>query len=197
MTIKTRAKSEVLPATFSYSQARQLGISAELLYHMRDSGAIETLSRGLYRRADAPTIDWDLLEIAFRSRTATLCLVTALSRHGLIDYIPSGIDIALPRGTRAPSLFSASIRIHSFSRDTFHIGRETIKLEEHDLGIYSAERSIIDVIRLRHFQNSAFAWEALRNWLKISGNTPAAILKMSKHFRGAEQPLRNALEILL
>lgn len=81
---------EALPATFSYTQARRRGLSKRRLYRLRDEGLIEPMGRGLYRRRDAPVaVDVDLLEIARRASSPTLCLTTALARHGLTDEIPS------------------------------------------------------------------------------------------------------------
>ena len=81
-----------LPATFSYTAARAAGLSDRRLYSLRDAGLIEPLGRGLFERADAVgNADSDLLEIAHRAPQATLCLTTALARHGLSDAIkPSG-----------------------------------------------------------------------------------------------------------
>jgi hypothetical protein len=45
-------------------------------------GFVDQIARGLYRWADAPEIDQDLLEIAHRVPRGTLCLITALARHG-------------------------------------------------------------------------------------------------------------------
>jgi Transcriptional regulator, AbiEi antitoxin len=56
-----------LPAAFTYTQARAAGISAERLYAYRDQGLIDQVARGLYRWADAPEIDQDLLEVAHRA----------------------------------------------------------------------------------------------------------------------------------
>jgi predicted transcriptional regulator of viral defense system len=92
-----RAKS--LPPIFTYAQARAAGLSKHELYRRRDAGKLELIVRGLYRRADAEVADIDLIEIAARVPKATLCLTTALSRHGLSDEIPAVIDIAIPRGT--------------------------------------------------------------------------------------------------
>ena len=49
-------------------------------------------------------IDRNLLEIAYRIPAGTLCLSTALARHGLTDNIPARIDVAIPRGNRIPVL---------------------------------------------------------------------------------------------
>lgn len=173
-------------------------MSAERLYRLRDEGAIEAIGRGLYRRADTArdSEDPDLIEISYRAPKATLCLTTALAHHGLTDVIPATIDIAIPRGTRPPKLL-APTTIHSFAAKTFGIGRERLPFDSGILHIYSAERSIIDMIRLRHLEGSEIGWEALRRWLRQRGSTPAKLLQLARSFHGAEPALRSALEVVL
>lgn len=188
---------KALPPAFTYTQARAAGISAERLYAYRAKGLIDQIARGLYRWADAPEIDQDLLEIAHRAPRGTLCLVTALARHGLTDIIPARIDIALPRGSRIPAL-RKTIDVHIFARETFDLGREELAVgDKRSVGIYSPERTLVDVIRLRHREGSDVAWEALRRWLTRKGAKPAALLAMAKHFHGAERAVRAALEVVL
>ena len=91
-----------LPETFSYAKARAVGLSKRAVYRLRDSGEIESIGRWVYRRADAELADLDLLLVAERAPMATLCLTSALARHELTDEIPSGHDIALPRGLWRP-----------------------------------------------------------------------------------------------
>ncbi len=51
-----------LQATFAYANALAFGITKHRFYRFRDSGLIELLSHGLYRRADRDVADLDLLE---------------------------------------------------------------------------------------------------------------------------------------
>jgi predicted transcriptional regulator of viral defense system len=186
-----------LPSVFRYTDARAAGISAERLYAYRDLGIVQQVSRGLYRWEDSPEADQDLLEIAHRAPRGTLCLVTALARHGLTDIIPARIDVAIPRGSRVPTL-RAPADVHVFVRNTFNLGRETLDIGDgSSVGLYSAERSLVDVIRLRYREGSDVAWEALRRWLRRRGSKPAVLLKMAKRFHGAERAVRNALEVVL
>ncbi len=186
-----------LPSVFTYTLARAAGISAERLYAYRDQGLVEQLGRGLYRWADAPGIDGDLLEIAYRAPRGTLCLLTALARHNLTDTIPHRIDVAIPRGMRIPALRTV-IKVHVFDKRTFDLGRDAIDVGEGlKIGLYSAERSLVDVIRLRHREGAEVAWEALRRWLRRRGAKPATLIEMAKHFHGAERAVRQALEIVL
>jgi hypothetical protein len=173
------------------------GLSDGRIYRLRDAGAIVAVGGGVYRWADAPVADLDLIEIAERVPRATLCLETALARHGLIDSIPAAIDIAIPRGNTRPVL-KAPCRLHQFDRDSFDLGREVFEVGARSpMGIYSAERSIIDIIRIRHLQGADLAWEALRRWLRQPGRSPAQLIELAEHFAGAEPAIRRALEVLL
>lgn len=195
--IDTPSARTLLGDTFKYRDARKSGLSDSRLYRLRDDGEILALGGGVYRWADADPADLDLIEIAERVPLATLCLETALARHNLIDAIPTAVDVAIPRGNTRPML-KAPCRIHQFDPRTFDIGRETIDVcARAPLGIYSPERSLIDVVRTRHLQGSDIAWEALRQWLHESGRSPAQLIEMAKHFTGAEPALRKALEVLL
>jgi predicted transcriptional regulator of viral defense system len=187
---------DALPNAFSHGLARERGLSDRRLRGLLAEGALERLGHGLYRKADAPPADLDRIEIALRAPDATLCLATALSHHDLTDVIPSEIDIALPRSRRPPRV-RAPVRWHRFGDDTFGIGRETIELDEGvSIGIYNAERSLIDAFRLRHQEGDEMAVEALRRWLGRPGATPAGLLAMAERFPKAEPSLLHALRIL-
>ncbi len=193
----TAALRKRLGETFTYSEAMAAKLGDKRLYGLRDAGEIISLGGGVYRWADAPPADFDLIEIAERVPLATLCLETALARHGLIDTIPAAIDIAIPRGSWRPALQSPS-RLHQFAARTFELGREPLDVgARRPMGIYSAERSLIDVVRLRHLEGSDVAWEALRRWLRTPGRSPAQLITLAESFPGAEPALRKALEILL
>ncbi len=188
----------LLPATFTYTQARRGGLTERRLYQLRDDGVIEVVGRGLFRRTDANRlVDVDLLSIARRAPLATLCLTTALARHDLTDDIPATIDVALPRGTYRPAVH-APTTWHLFSPETFEIGRTTVLLDEQtSIGIYDAPRSIIDAARLRHREGSELVYGALRRWLSRRGSSPSELLSMARQFPQAERMLREAMEILL
>lgn len=189
---------ERLPAgPFRQTDAARAGISSRTLYRLRDAGHLETIGRGLYRRADAPAADLDLLEIATRARQATICLVSALARHGLTDTIPARIDIALPRGRTGPAT-TAPVTWHYFDKATFDLGRDTITIDGTDttIGMYSPERSIVDAFRMRGTHGYELATEALRTWLNRRGSHPARLIQLAEQLPRATGPLRTALDVL-
>jgi hypothetical protein len=187
-----------LPPTFTYSRAKDAGLSDRQLYGLRDQGTIEVVSRGLFRRADAEDlVDIDLLGVARRAPMATLCLTSALARHGLTDEIPATIDVALPRGTHHP-VVPAPVTWHSFDSGTFEIGRTRVPLDDTtSIGLYDEQRSIVDAARMRHRQGNELFHVALKRWLGRRGSSPSELLAMARKFPRAERALREAMEILL
>ena len=186
-----------LPMSFTCKEAHQRGLSDRVLHLLVDDGTLLRLGRGIYRRADAELADEDLIAVAKRAPDATLCLLTALARHELVDQIPDLVDVALPRSRRPPRI-EAPIRWHRFDEVTFSVGRVEVTLDDGaSIGLYTAERSIIDAFRLRHIEGEELAIEALRTWLRRPGSMPGALLMMARAFPKAEPSLREALKILL
>jgi hypothetical protein len=183
-----------LPQVFRFSEALE-EINEWQLHRLIASGAVTAMSRGLYRKS-AWLGDEDLAEVAAKAPRATICLRSALARHDLIDDIPAEIDIAVPRGSWTPQL-SSPIKWRHFDADTYDIGREDLDLGGGgSIGLYSAERSIIDAYRLRHLTGADMANEALRRWLRHGGQ-PSNLLHVTKSFPRAMTPIRQALEVLL
>jgi predicted transcriptional regulator of viral defense system len=163
---------------------------------LEGTGAVERISRGLYRRTDEEPADHDLIEIAAKAHQPTLCLLSALARHELTDIIPPVHDIAIPRGTWQP-VVSAPVHWHKFDPATFEAGRTKIQLDSTcAIGLYDAPRSIIDAFRLRRVMGPDIANEALRRWLRHGGK-PAELMRLTKIFPAARPSLLHTLQVLL
>jgi hypothetical protein len=168
------------------------------VYALLERGELALVSRGVYRRIDAaPESGHELVEIALRAPEATLCLETALARHGLSDALETAPDLALPRGTRPPAA-SSPVRWHFFQPETFELGRTQIELDRGiTIGLYSPERSIADAFRLRGREGRDVANEALRRWLRRRGAEPGKLVALAEQLPRASTALRQALEVLL
>ena len=193
MTTATR----VLPPAFTHSEARRLGYTDRALTALRRDGTVESIGRGLYARTDVGAADLTLTAVALRTPRATLCLRSALARHGLSDDIPARYDLALPRTARPPAL-DEPIAWHRFAPDTFDLGRELLSLTgELAIGFYDAPRCIVDAFRMRRTEGHELGNEALRRWLRRRGSQPAVLLELAAHFPKATTPLRQAMDVLL
>ena len=171
-------------------------MSRSAFYRRASSGEYNRISRGLYLPADAAAANWDWLEAASRHQQATICLTSALAHYDLTDEIPRALDVAIPRGTRAPATSSA-IAWHHFAKETFNLGRSDIEIPGSELciGIYSPERCIADAFRLRGDQGYELARDALREWLRRGGK-PAELMEVATKLPRAKGPLLRTLEAI-
>lgn len=145
-------------------QALALGIHPATLYKLRDSGQVTELARGFYRLADSDEFeDPDLAVVAARAPDAVVCLISALSYHGITTQVPAVVHLAVPRGNyHALKLDPLPVQVYRFDPKTFSSG-----IEEHDVGgvkikIYSAARTIADIFKFRNKLGLDVAVEALR-----------------------------------
>ena len=184
-----------LPETFRTAEALD-HLSERQFRRLKDDGRIIALARGLYRKSDWLG-DEDLIEIATKAPQATLCLRSALARHELVDDIPAEIDIAIPRGTWTPTT-AAPVRWRHFDLRTFDVGRGQLDIDAgRSIGLYSAERTLIDLFRLRHAWGSDLALGALKQWLRERDNSPGSLVTMAEDFPKARPAIQQALEVLL
>jgi predicted transcriptional regulator of viral defense system len=145
------------------TQALREGIHPATLYALRDSGAIDMLSRGVYRLASsAPLGNPDLVTVAIRVPEAVVCLISALSFHRLTTQIPHAVHIALPKGTTDPRISFPPIKTYRFGTDAFAAGVETHRLDSMPVRIFSPEKTIADCFKFRNSIGIDTAIEALR-----------------------------------
>jgi hypothetical protein len=197
MASSTARLLERIGPVFRWSDAHRAGLSDPVLYGLVDQGHLERVSHGLYRIAAVEIADLDLVVIAAANARATLCLTSALARHDLTDQIPARIDVALPRGTRPPTL-TVPARWHRFAPATFDMGRGEIELDAgFSVGLYSPERSIVDAYRLRHLEGDELGREALKMWLRRRGSQPSSLMELAASFPKAHGRLREDLRVLL
>lgn len=187
-----------LSATFTTREAEAAGVWRRDLYRLRDAGILHELSRGVYRKADAPQTEYlDLLAVTRRAPTAVVCLVTALSVHELTDEIPGAVQIAVPRTAHRPHITYPPTEVSEFDPATFDLGRT-----EFDIGggetvrIYDAARSVVDVMRLRHRIGEPVALNALRRYLQRRDAVPARLVELARAL-DVERPVRQAVEAVL
>jgi predicted transcriptional regulator of viral defense system len=148
-------------------QAIDEGIAPRTLYQMRETGAIVRESRGLYRLADTePGEYYDLVQVALRIPKGVICLISALSFHGLATQIPHQIYVALPINAEKPRLEYPPIRLFWLSPKTYSAGIEYYNLDGIPVKIYGAEKSIADCFKFRNKIGLDIALDALRDYRK-------------------------------
>jgi predicted transcriptional regulator of viral defense system len=179
------------------AQALRAGIHPRDLYALRDAGALEVVSRGVYRLADLPPFaEPDLAAVALRVPKAIIAVVSALHFHGLTTEIPHAVSIALPKGTSRPRLDWPPLRVYRFSDRLYADSIETHARDGMTLKVYGAARTVADCFRLRKRLGIEVAVEALRTGLEERVFTPAEIMRVAQRLRvaGAIRPYLEALQ---
>lgn len=178
------------------SHALQLGIHPRILYRLRDAGRLVAVTRGVYRLADLPEPSHpDLLVVARRVRQAVICLISALSFHGLTTQIPHEVHIALPRRTRYPRLDHPPLRVFLMTGAAYSEGIETHSIEGVPIRIYGPEKTVVDYFKFRNKIGIDVAVEALRLARERKRVTPRALLQYARLCR-VERVMRPYLEAL-
>lgn len=200
-TVVSSARDAVLaplPATFTTRTALNAGLHPRVLYGLRDEGAIVELSRGVFRKADAPAATWpDLLAVQARAPLAIACCITAATVHGLTDALPGKVQIAVPRGTRPPQIGYPPTQVLRFDAPTFGIGLTQVEAAPgENVRVYDPARTVVDLFRLRHRFGEAIAYGALRNHLRSRAADPAGLLDIADKL-GVFGPVRAATDVVL
>lgn len=185
-----------LPTAFSRQDALAAGLTVAPLERLAREGAVRRIAHGLFVKADGDLVDLDLAEARLRAPHSTLCLTSALARHDLLDEIPAQHELALPLGAHLPSM-GERVRWHKYDPATFEIGRGTATLTPGlDIGIFDAERSLVDAFNPRIGLPREQAVEALRAWLRRRGSQPASLLDIARHWPHARAGLLAVLQVL-
>ncbi len=145
------------------SEAIRAGVHTETLYKMRDEGVIEALARGVYRLTSSEEMAQpDFVTVAKKIPNAVICLVSALSFHGITTRIPTAVEIMLPRGSWVPTLAYPPIEVHSTQPKLHGLGRVVHQLDEMDVPIYDPEKTLVDCVKHRNKLGMELLIESLR-----------------------------------
>lgn len=194
-----RAKQTIreLGGTIRTAEAIRAGIHSRTLYQLRDSGDLETLSRGVYRLTDQETVsDPDLVIVATRIPQAVICLISALAFHEITTQVPHSISIALQRGAETPQLDYPPLTIHRFSQATLQIGVEKHQISGVTIKVYSAEKTLADCFKFRNKIGMDIVLEALKLYKTRKKFDLGELLKYASACR-VENVMRPYLEATL
>jgi predicted transcriptional regulator of viral defense system len=127
------------------------------------AGLLEQAGRGLYRPPDADiTQHHTLAEVAKRIPHGVICLLSALSFHGLTTQNPHEVWLALDHKAWRPRSENVGLRVLRFSGPALSEGVESHTVEGVPLRVYSPAKTVADCFKFRHKIGIDVALEALR-----------------------------------
>lgn len=153
--------------TLRTSELLESGVHPRVLYKLREEGEIVELSRGVYRLAELPELEnSDTVAIAKRVPSGVICLLSALSFHGLTTEIPHEVYLAIERGKEKPQIDFPPTRVFHFSPETFSAGIQKQEIEDNPIRVYSPEKTIADCFKFRNKIGLDVAIEGLKMCLE-------------------------------
>lgn len=163
------SKPELRKSLTRLALAKKQGRGASVT-RMVQGGQLRKLRPGLYRPADRETwMHQDLIDACSAVPVGVVCLISALSYHGLTTAIPNAVWMAIPRNAWVPRLTFPS-RFLRLGGPSLEAGIETIRLEGRRLRIYSKAKTVCDALRFRDKIGTDVALEALKAYLRQGGH---------------------------
>lgn len=177
-------------------ELREAGVTAATMSRMERAGEVIRLSRGVYQLPDAELDpNHSLAEAAKRVPKGVICLVSALTFHGLTDQLPSKVWMAIGTKNWAPQRDGTPIRIVRFTDSLMKEGFETHVIEGVVVKVFDAARTVADCFRHRSKVGLPVAIEGLQEALRQRKATPAEIARQADK-RGVSTVIRPYLEAL-
>ncbi|NLT35554.1 MAG: transcriptional regulator [Gaiellales bacterium] len=179
------------------SAAIKAGIQPRTLYWMRDENLLEPLSRGVYHLSALPLPPQpDVIAVAQRVPDAVLCLISALDFYEVGTQVPAEVQIALPRGTKAPWIDCPRIRVFHMSEASLQAGVEVTRVGSTLLRVFGVAKTAADCFKYRNRIGLNVALEALQEVLRERRATPGEIMEFAEIDR-VSRIVRPYLEALL
>lgn len=148
-------------------QALDMGVHPRWLSRLVYEGAIERVSRGLYRLPhDAETPNDSFVAASRAVPGGVVCLLSALAYYELTTSNPSEVYLAIPRTAWAPKIEYPPIRFFRFSPRMLSFGVATVHASRSSFSIFEREKTICDSMRHRAVVGQDVVLEALRTYLR-------------------------------
>ena len=162
-------------------EAIRLGVHPRTLYAMRENGTVEQLARGLYRLSALPPLGSpDVVALAKRVPSGVLCLISALSIHGLTTEIPHEMHVAIPRGAETPRLEHPPLRVFRFSGAALSEGIELHDMDGCEVRVYSPAKTVADCFKFRNKLGVDIAIDALKRFLSLDAASVDELMRFAQ-----------------
>lgn len=159
-----RLRATGITGFFRPFQLEAAGLTRDQLPALLRSGAVERISRGLYRMADAEATEMETIAmVASAVPHAIVCLLSALRIHEIGTQSPHQVWLAIDRKARKPARFPARTQLVRFSGQMLTYGVVTQSMQGVPVRLTNPARTVVDCFRYRNKIGLDVALEALRD----------------------------------
>ncbi len=139
------------------------GAPRAVLASLAQDGRLVRIGRGLYALPDRIGSQHDsLVEVAAKSSTGVICLISALRFHELTTQHSSDIGLAIPHKAHAPRFDYPPVRIVRMSGEAMRQGIEEVDIAGTTLRVFCIAKTVADCFKFRNKIGLDVALEALR-----------------------------------
>lgn len=166
---------------FTVADAKAVGIPASLLSYYSMQGKIRRVCRGVYEPQHTEINPYTDAEILVKKNIEfTICLLSALQIHEFTTQLPNSLWIAVPHGSRTPTLGNLSITSVRLTEAPYTFGVEERELYGVPVKIYSAAKTVADCFKFRNMVGLDVALEALREGLRLKRFTVTELMSAAQ-----------------
>ena len=160
------------------------------------SGKLVKHGRGLYGLPNAEVTEHhSLAQACKRVPNGVICLLSALSYHGLTTQTPFEVWMALDRTAWLPHVGNPKLRIVRFSGAAITDGIEETTIEGVSVRVYDVAKTVADCFKYRNKIGIDVAMEALRDAWRQKKCTMETLWRYAKVCR-VRNVMRHYLEML-
>jgi predicted transcriptional regulator of viral defense system len=177
----SRLEAAGIGAFFRPRDLERLDIHFAQLQRLVADGSVEKIGPGLYRLAAAEPNEFETIAlVASAAPSGIICLLSALTFHGIGTQAPHEVWLALDRKARRPARIPARLRIVRFSGAMLTYGVETRAILGVPARVTSPARTVVDCFRYRGKLGLDVALEALRDALRSKTATVDQITRAAE-----------------
>lgn len=179
------------------SEAMKLGVHRRELYHLRDQGKLEVISRGLYRLANMPDPSLpDFIPVSKKIPKGVICLISALAFHEITTQIPHFVYVALPSQAQKPAISYPPMRFFWYSQQLLSTGVEEHYIDGCSIRIFNLEKTLVDCIKFRNKIGMDIVIEALKMYWRRGKPNLNKLFEYARIFR-VEKILKPIMETII
>jgi predicted transcriptional regulator of viral defense system len=180
----------------THAQAVQAGINPHALTQAIHDGHLERIQRGVYRSTQTDIQPFEtMLEVQLRIPYAIISHSSALAFHQLTTFIPKTIEISVPRNKYPPRLEYPRTKAHYLPNNLYQHGQEHHNQNGHTLNVYSAERTLADLLHQHKRHNDTLFTEGMKHYLQRNKPNIPALLEAAR-IRRIEPTMRDLLQVI-
>lgn len=172
---------------FSAKEAREVGVTPQMLAYFCKQGKLERICRGIYAPLEVEISPYPKIQILIKKESEfVVCLLSALQLHGLTTQLPNSLWIAIKQGKRLPKIDGSPLTCIRLSDTIYSFGIEELEIYGMKVKVYSAAKTVADCFKFRNKIGIDVAIEALKEGYRKKLFTTSELRQASKVCRVSE-----------